>query len=87
MLLLCVGLPMAGVWFNLHVLLCLMVVRDAIACYMSGVVVGFLACGCLLWFVVAVLCCGLFGGCCRVLLCVVVAVLFSVVPCVVVVSC
>ena len=87
MSLLCVGLPMDGVWCNLHVLLCLMVVRAAIACYMSCFVVGFLACGCLLWFVVVVLCCVLFWGCCCVLLCVVVAVLFSVVPCVVVVSC
>ena len=39
-----------------------MVVRAAVACYMSCVVVGFLDCGCLLWLVVVVLCCVLFGG-------------------------
>ena len=87
MWLLCVGLPMVGVWRNLHVLLCLRVVRAAIACYMSCVVVCFLARGCLLWFVVVVLCCVLCVGCRCVLLGVVVVVLFIVVLCAVVVKC
>ena len=56
MSLLSVGLPMVGVWCNVRVLLCLMVVRAAIACYTSSVVVDVIVCCCVLWFDVVVLC-------------------------------
>ena len=78
-----VALPMVGVWCNWRVLLCLMVVRATIVCYMSCVAVGVLGCRCLLRFVVVGLCCVLFFGLLRVAVCCC-CVLFSVVPCVVV---
>ena len=48
---------MVGVWCNVRVLLCLMLVRAAFACSMSFVGAGVLVCCCLSWFVVVVLCC------------------------------